>query len=223
MNIIKNKSICININIFMLAVFIIYSLLGHSIKILLVILAVLIHEIFHSIVAGKFGLGVKEIEIFPFGGIARFEEMKAISPKEEILISLAGPLSNLIIVVIFMGLRQLYLDSYLIEYIININKLILIVNILPIFPLDGGKVIRAILSLLVGYKTATIKLSYITYILCTIIILYDILNGLIVNGVYISLIAVFVIIAAKKEREMAVLFSLILLLENQVKYIRKRK
>lgn len=141
MNIFKNNSICIKINIFMLAVLIIYSLLGHSIKIFIVVLAVLIHEIFHSVVARKFGIEVKEIEIFPFGGIARFEEIKAISPKEEVLICIAGPLSNLIIVVMFMRLKLLYLDSYLIEYVIKINKLMFIINILPIFPLDGGKLL----------------------------------------------------------------------------------
>ncbi|SCG83728.1 peptidase M50 [Proteiniborus sp. DW1] len=203
MNILRNNSISIKINIFMLATFILYSLFGYYMEIFVVVIAVLAHEIFHSIVAIKYGVKVKEIEIFPFGGIARFEQIEAISPKEEILICIAGPLSNLILVVIFRGLKQLYLDSYLIEYVININKLMFIINILPVFPLDGGKIVRAVLSLFMGYKFATIKLSYITYILCTILILYDILNGLMINGVYISLIAVFIIIAARKEREMA--------------------
>ncbi len=203
MNILKNKIISIKINIFMLVAFILYSLFGYIVEISVIAFTVLIHEIFHSIVAKKYGFEVSEIEIFPFGGIARFEHIKATYPKEEILICIAGPLSNFIMVIIFMGLKRLYLDSYLIEYIIKINKLMFILNILPIFPLDGGKIIRAILSLFMGYKSATIKLSYITHILCTIVILYDILNGLMVSGVYISLIAVFIIIAAKKEREMA--------------------
>ena len=203
MKIFKIKSISIKINIFMLAAFILFFLCGYFIESLIITLTVLVHEFFHSIVAKKYGFEVNEIEIFPFGGIAKFEQIKTIYPKEEIFICIIGPLSNLIIAIIFMSLKSLYFHSYMIDYIIRINKLMFVINILPIFPLDGGKIVRAILSLFIGYKSSTIKLSYITYMLCTIVILYDILNGLILNGTYFSLIAVFTIIAAKKEREMA--------------------
>lgn len=203
MKIFKIKNISIKINIFMLATFILFFLCGYFIESLIITLTVLVHEFFHSIVAKKYGFEVNEIEIFPFGGIAKFEQIKTIYPKEEIFICIIGPLSNLIIAIIFMSLKNLYFHSYFIDYIIRVNKLMFVINILPIFPLDGGKIVRAILSLFIGYKSSTIKLSYITYMLCTIVILYDILNGLILNGTYFSLIAVFTIIAAKKEREMA--------------------
>lgn len=203
MNILKIKNINIKINIFMLSTFILFFMLGYIIEILIITLTILVHESSHSIVAKKYGFEVDEIEIFPFGGIARFEQIKTIYPKEEIFICIIGPLSNLITAIIFIGLKSNYFHSHLIDYIIKINMMMFIINILPIFPLDGGKIVRAILSLFIGYKSSTIKLSYITYILCTIVILYDILNGLIVNGTYFSIIAVFTILAAKKEREMA--------------------
>ncbi|MFA5523913.1 MAG: M50 family metallopeptidase [Tissierellales bacterium] len=222
MNIIKIKNIYIKINISMLAAFILFILCGFFIEIIIITFTILIHELFHSIVAKKYGFEVEEIEIFPFGGIARFEQIKTIYPKEEIFICIVGPLSNFIIALIFIGIKSFYFHSYLIDYIIKVNILMFTINILPIFPLDGGKIIRSLLSLFIGYKSSTIKLTYITYILCTIVILYDILNGLTVNGIYFSLIAVFTIIAAKKEREMAA-FVFIKSITRKTKELHKKK
>ncbi|WIV10606.1 M50 family metallopeptidase [Proteiniborus sp. MB09-C3] len=222
MKILKIKNISIKVNIFMLIVFALYFMLGYFIEVLVIVFTVLIHEISHSLAARKCGFEINEIEIFPFGGIARFEYMKTIYPKEEIFICAIGPLSNFAVMIVFMGLKSLYFDNYLFDYIIKINKLMFIINIFPVFPLDGGKIIRAVLSLFIGYKSSTTKLSYITYMLCTIIILYDILNGLIGDGTSLSLIAVFTIIAAKKEREMAA-FAFIKSITGKTNEINRKK
>lgn len=223
MNIFKIRDINIKINIFMLVMFIFYSLCGYFFETSIMVLSILIHEIFHSIAARKYGIKISEVEIFPFGGIAKFENIRTITPKEEIIICAIGPLSNLIIIILFLSLRVFYFDSYLIDYIIKVNKVIFIINVLPIFPLDGGKIVRAILSLFIGYKASTIRLVYITYFLCTFIILYDILNGITVNITYLGAIAVFSIVAAKKEREMAAFAFIRSITEKTNELSRKKK
>ncbi len=223
MNIFKIKNINIRINIIMLAMFIVYFLLGQFIEITVMILIVLVHEFSHSIVARKYGFIIDEIDILPFGGVAKYKNIKIINPKEEIVICAIGPLSNLLIIIVFMGLRSLYTENYFIDFVIEINWLMFIINILPVFPLDGGKIIRAVLSLFIGYKSSTIKLTYVTYILCTFVILYDILNGLTGNVTYIGVIAVFTIIAAKKEREMAAFVFIRSITEKTKELNRKKK
>lgn len=222
MNILKIKDISIKINIFMVIMFILYSLYGYFLETLVMVFTVLLHEVFHSIAARKYDFQIDEIEIFPFGGMAKFNSNRIINPSKEIFVCFMGPLSNLIVVIIFSIFRTIYIDSYLIDYIIKVNKLMLIINLLPVFPLDGGKIVRAILSLFIGYKSSTYKLVYITYFLCTITILYDIFNGIAGDFTYLGAIAVFTIVAAKKEKEMAA-FAFIRSITRKPSEINKEK
>jgi len=222
MKILRLRNINIKINIFMVVIFILFFLFGYTAEVFIVVLTVLIHELFHSFAAKKFGFSVDEIEIFPFGGIAKFEYLNTVSPIEEIFICVMGPLSNFLIMIIFMGIKSIYNDFYLIDYIIKINKLMLLINILPIFPLDGGKIIRAILSLFIGYKSSTVKLTYITYILCIFMMFYDILYEVTYNSIYTGLIVVFILTAAKKEKEMAA-FVFIKSITRKANDINKKK
>lgn len=201
---IKIKNINIIINVFMLVIFILYFFYGYIVEVIIMFITVFIHELSHNAVAKLYGLEINEVELFPFGGVARHNNLRMMSPKEEMVICIIGPLCNLIIMLFFTLLKNLYLNSYIINYIIKVNKLMFLLNIAPVFPLDGGKVARSLLSLFIGYKSATNKLVYSTYFICTFIILYDILNGIIkLEITYLSIVAVFTIVAAKKEREMA--------------------
>lgn len=203
MNIIKTRKINIKINILFVVFLLIYIYFGYCIEILVIVTTILIHELSHNIAAIKFGAKIKEIEIYPFGGMAKFDNLNITTPQEEIIICTMGPLCNLVLAIIFLGLNKIFTDIYLINYTLKINFLMLLINITPIFPLDGGKIVRAIISIFIGYKAATIKLTYITYTVCTFIIIYDIFNWITGNITYFSTIAVFTIIAAKREKDMA--------------------
>lgn len=201
---IRVKNTNIVINVFILFIFVIYFIYGYILEIIIMMMSILIHEFSHITIARLYGVEINEVEMFPFGGIARYKNIRLTSPKEEILICIAGPLSNLIIILFFILLKNFQFNICIVNYIVEVNTLIFILNILPIFPLDGGKILRSILSLYIGYKSATIKLAYITYFICTFFILYDILNGTIKQDItYLSIIAVFTIVAAKKEKKMA--------------------
>jgi len=114
-------------------------------------LSIVIHEFFHSIVARRFGLPMKGITLFIFGGMAEMAEEPP-SPKAEFFMAIAGPISSL-------GLASLSLSAYLLVlgtlgsgplsgilgYLAAINAILAAFNMLPGFPLDGGRVFRSIL------------------------------------------------------------------------------
>jgi Zn-dependent protease len=97
----------------------------------------------HSLAARKFGINTHSITLYPFGGIARVAA-KHLSPWEEIVISMAGPLVNLGIVLI--SAPFLYFDFPPVVYLILLNLVMGIFNLFPAFPMDGGRVLRATLS-----------------------------------------------------------------------------
>lgn len=141
--------------------------------IVLVFLCVLLHELGHGMQARAVGVGVQRITLLPIGGLTRLESTHA-TPRQELLITLAGPAVNLGLAAILGGLmlllgqpvrgwRSLALGSGLgfpgpesmLPFLVGANLSLFAFNMLPAFPMDGGRVVRSLLALLVGYETAT--------------------------------------------------------------------
>ncbi len=139
----------------------------------LVFLSVLIHELGHCAMAQQFGIRVLDITLWPFGGVARIEQSPT-SSRVELLIALAGPAMNLAIVVallpgllligVLFGIDELIPSGNvfgamtvgsLIAYVAVTNLFLLFFNLLPAFPMDGGRVLRAALSPTLGRERAT--------------------------------------------------------------------
>lgn len=138
---------------YLLALFALVS--GFIYELFLLFLIVIIHELGHVGVALSFGWRVKRVELLPFGGVAEMEEYGNSSPKEEFWVYFSGPLMN----VLMMGWGQgmLLLDWLSPEFLylfIEYNLMILLFNMLPIWPLDGGKLLELGLSLVLPYKKA---------------------------------------------------------------------
>ncbi len=112
-------------------------------------LSILIHELSHSLVAIRSGIKIPEIILFIFGGISRLSE-EAKDPKTELKIAFIGPLSSFALALIFRGMkmglegRQPSLSLVVLDYLIWINVAVGIFNLIPGFPLDGGRVLRAL-------------------------------------------------------------------------------
>jgi len=127
--------------------FFVYWFVG-AFSALLLFTSVLVHELGHSLVAKQFGIPVREINLFIFGGVAMIEE-EAHNPKEEFLIAIAGPITSFFIGTFFLILVLLYpVDDILngvINYLMYVNYIIAIFNLVPAFPLDGGRILRSIL------------------------------------------------------------------------------
>jgi Zn-dependent protease/CBS domain-containing protein len=111
--------------------------------------SVLIHELAHSLVAQARGMTVTSITLFIFGGVSNLEEEPE-KPKVELAMSIVGPLASLALAGIFWGLLQLVGDQQsplaaTFTYLALINAILAGFNLLPGFPLDGGRVLRSIL------------------------------------------------------------------------------
>ena len=121
-------------------------LLGGASAILLFV-SVLIHELAHSIIAQSHKLGVRSITLFFFGGLANIESDPE-KPIAEFRISIGGPLASLGLGILFYILYIANLGTYftpMFDYLSKVNFILAIFNMIPAFPLDGGRIFRSIL------------------------------------------------------------------------------
>jgi Zn-dependent protease len=150
-----------------------YRIVAGIIATLLFFLSILVHELAHSFVAIKNDIPVKDITLFVFGGVSRITK-EANRPSTEILIALVGPLASICIAAIYYGIyRGLSnvdaLLSTLALWIAFLNAFMALFNLIPGFPLDGGRILRSIIwhntgSFIRGTRTATIVGRFIGYI-----------------------------------------------------------
>ncbi len=116
-----------------------------------VLLSIVLHELSHSLVARHFGLPIRGITLFIFGGVAEMEE-EPVSPKVEFLMAVAGPLASILLAILLFQFEQLATAWDWSTAIIGIshhlaifNLIVAIFNLVPAFPLDGGRMLRAAL------------------------------------------------------------------------------
>jgi stage IV sporulation protein FB len=132
---------------------------------LLLFACVVAHEFGHIFVARAFGVSTPDVTLLPIGGVARLERIPE-KPREEFLVAIAGPLVNVVIaaaLVLFAGAR-LNLDDLtavesarisLIDRLAAVNVFLVLFNMIPAFPMDGGRVLRALLASRLGFVRAT--------------------------------------------------------------------
>lgn len=174
--------------------------------VLLIFGSVLLHELGHCAMARQFSIRVLDITLWPFGGVARIEQMPA-DPRSEFLIAVAGPAVNLAITValfpplvltgILAGWDSLFpsdhpLDAMtpatLLAYLAIVNLFILLFNLVPAFPMDGGRMLRAALAPGMGRDRATsiaVAAGLAFAVMCVAIGIWQRNLALIVTGVFI--------------------------------------
>ncbi len=123
---------------------------------------VLLHEFRHAIAAKAFGIRTPDITLLPIGGVARMERMPE-RPAQELIVALAGPAVNVMIVLGILsvaGAQNLFdsdalTNDNLLARLFTINLVLILFNMLPAFPMDGGRVLRALLALRLPHVRAT--------------------------------------------------------------------
>jgi Zn-dependent protease len=122
---------------------------------------VVLHELGHALAARRYGIGTADITLLPIGGVARLLDSPG-SPKEELVIALAGPAVNIVlaglifaVLQIAPGLAGIGLVGALFVRWLHINVALLLFNLIPAFPMDGGRVLRAMLAMQVGFTSGT--------------------------------------------------------------------
>lgn len=119
--------------------------------------SVLAHELAHSIMAQKLGIKIEEITLWIFGGVSNLEEIPR-EPGREIKISIVGPGASLLLgVLLYLGSLYITWDTlvFTLIYLGYINLFLAAFNLLPAFPMDGGRLLRALLATKMPYARAT--------------------------------------------------------------------
>jgi Zn-dependent protease len=204
--------------------------LGGLLFFLLLFILVLIHELCHSLMAKNFGVKVQRITLTPLGGIASLEIPE--DPKKEFLISLAGPMSNFVMMFLVLLLAfflnfplNSFIDSIvpsLVRFSIlisnpstlaevllvlfQVNLLLGAFNILPGFPMDGGRILRSLLAFKLEYIKATeiaVQIGRIAAIFFIIagLGIFDVLVGTDYASLWLIIIGLFLIFAGGQELE----------------------
>jgi Zn-dependent protease/CBS domain-containing protein len=167
--------------------------------------SVLLHELGHASVAKRYGIQTLEITLYPIGGVARLERIP--KPKEELWIALAGPAVN-VLIAIALGAWLSYsngsfdprtltapTDENLLSRIAAGNIILAVFNMLPAFPMDGGRVLRAVIARFRSEEEATRIAAAVGRGLAIVMGLYALISGMFI----LLFIAIFVYLAATQE------------------------
>jgi Zn-dependent protease/CBS domain-containing protein len=181
--------------------------LGRVIFILLLFVCVVLHEFGHAFAAKGFGINTPDITLLPIGGVARLERMPE-EPRQELVIALAGPAVNVVIAVALaltidwhavMEPRVVESSNFGLQ-LLAMNVWLLVFNLLPAFPMDGGRILRALLAIRMPYTRATQIAANIGQAFAFI---FGFAGLIIPNAYMLIFIALFVYIGASQEAALA--------------------
>ena len=183
---------------------------------LLLFAIVVLHELGHSFAAQYFGVDVEQIVLWPIGGVAQLAEIPD-KPNQEFVIAIAGPLVNFVLAILFWivallfgleiqlgNLAELLSGSDILtfgaifNYLFYTNLFLGLFNLLPAFPMDGGRILRALLATRLSYVRATQIATRIGQYMAWLLGLWGFLGG----GFFMILIAIFVYLGAGQEGQM---------------------
>ena len=185
------------------------------VAITLLFILVTLHELGHSYAARRYGIPVKQIVLSPIGGVAQLQRMPD-KPSQELVIAIAGPAVNVAMALVLGALALLSGVSptnliggisgaegatlaALLSYIFVSNLFLAIFNLIPAFPMDGGRVFRALLAMRMNYASATRIAANVGRGVAVLMGLYGLFNG----GIFMIFIALFIFTAAGREADYA--------------------
>ena len=183
---------------------------SHPIAVIVALfICVLLHEFGHSLVAQRLGIGIHSITLLPIGGVSNLESLPE-KPSDEVKITLAGPLVNVVLAPIFFGVGLLLgaeprmpTDLFtgigsvgqFFFYLGYLNVVLALFNLIPAFPLDGGRVLRGALATRLGAVRATEIASRVGQLFAVAFFLIGLLGG----NFLLALIGVFIFFGAKRR------------------------
>jgi len=190
---------------------------------MVVFLCVILHELAHSLVATHYGVRVHEIELSPIGGLAKMDSMPE-APSQELTMALAGPFVNLLLAAPLGVLIAMLIGSHSIKslghlvylmrkpslqgFVLNLfttNVFLALFNLIPAFPMDGGRALRSVLTWAIGRSSATDWAAAIGQWLAAIMGL----AGLLVGNLVMALIGAFIFLGARQEYQLSKLQTIL--------------
>ncbi len=184
---------------------------------LLLFMIVVLHELGHSVAAQYYGVPVTQIVLLPIGGVAQLERIPE-QPAQELVIAIAGPLVNVLVAIVLylahvafgiggslagdpmgllIGVGQGGINA-IFNYVFAANLFLALFNLIPAFPLDGGRVLRALLATRLDYRRATAIAVSIGQSLAVLAGVWGFLEG----NLFLIVIAIFVYVGAGQEGQL---------------------
>tara|TARA_R110000868_G_scaffold14766_3_gene68438 strand:- start:565 stop:1692 length:1128 start_codon:yes stop_codon:yes gene_type:complete len=181
--------------------------------ILVLMACVVLHELGHALTARKFGIKTQRIILLPIGGVATLDKMPE-KPGQELLVALAGPAVNVLIAIILsliIPIKSYFnFDNIMVEemlyapnlqnflfYLFVANVMLVVFNLIPAFPMDGGRVLRALLA----FKLSRVEATNIAASIGQALAIVFFILGFFVNP-FLILIAFFIFFGAYGENQM---------------------
>jgi Zn-dependent protease len=159
------------------------------------IVSVVLHELGHALAARRYGIGTDNITLYPMGGIASIERMPE-EPDQEIAIALAGPAVNFALAALGGLVWSFSTSEFALLFVIS-NVLMGLFNLIPAFPMDGGRVLRAVLARYMGFLPASRLAIQIGRVFAVLFIGAGLWQGII----SLVLVGGFLLMALQQEKE----------------------
>ncbi|MCK4773722.1 MAG: site-2 protease family protein, partial [Candidatus Krumholzibacteria bacterium] len=171
--------------------------------VLAVFVCVVLHEFGHSLQVRRYGIVVRDIILLPIGGMARAERIPD-DPKQEIVVAISGPLVNFALALVFFTVlmirsKPLTFENDFLVNLLYINIALGTFNLIPAFPMDGGRILRGLLATKMDYLRATRFAKNVGQIIA---VLFVIIGFVDTSFIMLPLIAVFIFFGAMTEEKM---------------------
>lgn len=167
---------------------------GYAVEALSYLAAIVMHEFCHAALAARLGYALNQMRLMPYGA-GLTGEFEGVRPTDEIKIALIGPMSNLVAAVVFVALWWGFPVTYTLTAVfVEANLFTAIINLMPVFPLDGGRALLAALGIKHDRKKAYCIMRVIGYIVALLLVA---MSGILIKKVNFSLIfmAIFIFLS----------------------------
>ncbi|MCH5138189.1 M50 family metallopeptidase [Clostridiaceae bacterium UIB06] len=196
-------------------------IVGYKGQLLYAFFIVIVHETVHYITARYLGFSGFDIELIAVGAVLKFRDLDDATPKEDLLISLSGPMTNIALAVVFYFLYKEFPSKDL--YMLFAGNLAIgFFNLIPAFPLDGGRILRDLLSFRFIYKKSNKVMMILSITIGTLLMflyVYMFLKGS--TNFNLGIISLFIIISSLRESERVSYIIMGDIIKKKYKFIKK--
>lgn len=188
---------------------IILVFLGEGYLFIAYIFTAVVHEFAHSIAASYYNCRMRQITLYPFGAVL-YGEFSNLKPSEEIIVAISGPLINLITAVLFTALWWIMPELYIYtDVIVMVNVSIAMFNLLPVYPLDGGRILMSCIKIKTGTAAACKIVKAMGVICCGVFVALYLLSMFSEINYTFAVVAIFLLSSVLEGSEDEILRSVI--------------